>query len=125
MHQKEQRPWGNYTVVNKGQGFKVKTVEVLPHRKLSLQRHKFRSEHWVVVRGKAKITVGEQIKYLEENQSTYIPKECIHRLENPYDEVLEIVEVQCGQYLKEDDIERLEDDFGREYIYDSQNIKKG
>ena len=111
---KEQRPWGSYLVLNEGVGFKVKSVEVLPRKKLSLQRHKLRSEHWVVVRGKAKVTVGEEVKYLEENQSTYIPKGSVHRLENPRDELLKIIEVQCGEYLEEDDIERLEDDYGRE-----------
>ena len=111
---KEQRPWGSYTVLNKGQGFKAKIVEVLPGKKLSLQKHKQRSEHWVVVEGKAKITLGDETKYLLENESTYIPKESIHRLENTQEEVLKIVEIQCGEYLEEDDIERFEDDYGRE-----------
>lgn len=110
---KIKRPWGFYTVLNKGIGFKVKLVEVLPHKRLSLQKHSFRSEHWVVVQGTAKITNGRNILFLEENQSTYIPKRGIHRLENPNKELLKIIEVQCGRKLKETDIERLEDDHGR------------
>lgn len=110
------RPWGNYVVLNVAHGFKVKLVQVLPYKRLSLQRHKFRSEHWVVVEGKAKVVNGKKTFYLEKNQSTYIPKGEIHRLENPTDKLLKIIEVQCGEYTEEDDIERLEDDFGRDKL---------
>jgi mannose-1-phosphate guanylyltransferase / mannose-6-phosphate isomerase len=108
------RPWGSYTTINVGKGFKVKLVEVLPGKRLSLQRHAHRSEHWVVVNGTAKITNGRNILYLDENQSTYIPKTTVHRLENPEARRrLRIVEVQCGNYTGEDDIERIDDDHGR------------
>ncbi len=110
---KVKRPWGFYTVLNKGTGFKVKLVEVNPGKRLSLQKHNSRSEHWVVVQGTAKITNGRDILFLEENQSTYIPKHGIHRLENPADKPLKIIEVQCGKELKESDIVRLSDDHGR------------
>lgn len=110
---KVKRPWGSYTVLNKGIGFKVKLVEVSPGKRLSLQRHKLRSEHWVVVQGTAKITNGRNILFLEENQSTYIPKSGIHRLENATKNPLKIIEVQCGRELKEADIQRLDDDHGR------------
>lgn len=107
------RPWGYYTVLNKGVGFKVKLVEVLPARRLSLQRHNLRSEHWVVVKGEAKITNGRMTAYLNANESTYIPKKGMHRLENPGKAMLKIIEVQCGTSLRESDIERLDDDFHR------------
>jgi mannose-1-phosphate guanylyltransferase/mannose-6-phosphate isomerase len=110
---KVKRPWGFYTVLNKGTGFKVKLVEVSPGKRLSLQKHSFRSEHWVVVQGTAKITNGRNILFLEENRSTYIPKKGIHRLENAIDKPLKIIEVQCGKELKESDIIRLDDDHGR------------
>lgn len=112
-YQKVKRPWGAYTVLNKGAGFKVKLVEVSPGKRLSLQRHKNRSEHWVVVQGEAKITNGRNVLFLEENQSTYIPKKGVHRLENPNETPLKIIEVQCGRELLESDIERLGDDYGR------------
>lgn len=107
------RPWGAYTVLNQGKGFKVKLVEVTPGKRLSLQRHKNRSEHWVVVQGEAKITNGRNILFLEENQSTYIPKQGVHRLENATNKPLKIIEVQCGKELLESDIQRLDDDHGR------------
>ncbi|MDD5730238.1 MAG: phosphomannose isomerase type II C-terminal cupin domain [Candidatus Omnitrophica bacterium] len=110
---KTNRPWGSYTVLNSGKGFKVKLVEVAPHKRLSLQKHTYRSEHWVVVQGTAKITNGRDIVFLEANESTYIPKKGTHRLENPGSKPLKIIEVQCGTVLKESDIERLEDDFRR------------
>ena len=109
-----QRPWGFYAIINKGKNFKVKLVEVLPGRRLSLQSHQYRSEHWVVVSGTAKIINGGDMLILRENQSTYIPKRTLHRLENPEKKHrLKIVEVQCGEYTGEDDIERIEDDHGR------------
>jgi len=110
---KIKRPWGSYTVINKGKGFKVKLVEVLPSRRLSLQRHRRRSEHWVVVEGRAKITKGRKVFFLKPNESAYMPKGCLHRLENPGKEKLKIIEVQCGSKLTETDIERLADDYGR------------
>lgn len=108
-----QRPWGGYTVLSEGEGFKVKVIEVLPHSRLSLQRHSRRSEHWVVVEGEAKITNGDKVWHLKENESAYISQGNLHRLENPVDKPLKIVEVQCGSYLGEDDIERLDDDYER------------
>jgi mannose-6-phosphate isomerase-like protein (cupin superfamily) len=84
-----------------------------PGKKLSLQRHQHRAEHWVVVHGRAQVTVGDDVFILEENQSAYIPRGAVHRLENSEDSPLEIIEVQSGDYLGEDDIERLEDDFNR------------
>ena len=110
---KSKRPWGSYTVLNVGKGYKVKLIEVSPHKKLSLQSHKHRSEHWVVVKGKAKITNCKKVYCLKKNESAYIPKGEIHRLENNTKTPLRIVEVQCGSYLKEDDIERIKDDYGR------------
>jgi len=115
MHKtRVRRPWGFYTVINHGKSFKVKLVEVLPGHRLSLQRHKHRSEHWVVVSGKARVVNGGNILILSENQSTYIPKKTLHRLENiNARKPLKIVEVQCGLRTLESDIERLEDDHGR------------
>ena len=107
------RPWGSYTVLEEGKGFKVKLVEVSPHKRLSLQRHKQRSEHWVVVEGQGKITNYEEECYLKASESAYIPEGTIHRLENTSDKPLKIIEVQCGNYLGEDDIERIEDDYDR------------
>jgi len=112
-HNAVNRPWGSYTVLNQGKGFKVKLVEVTPGKRLSLQRHKNRSEHWVVVQGEAKITNGRNVLFLEENQSTYIPKKGVHRLENATNKPLKIIEVQCGKELLETDIQRLDDDHGR------------
>jgi mannose-1-phosphate guanylyltransferase/mannose-6-phosphate isomerase len=112
-HKTVKRPWGSYTVINNANGFKVKLVQIEPHKRLSLQRHLYRSEHWVVVEGEAKITVDRDVYFRKANQSIYVPKKGIHRLENPTNTPLKIVEVQCGQYLEEDDIERVEDDFLR------------
>jgi len=110
---KIKRPWGNYTVLNKGDGFKVKIVEVTPHKRLSLQKHEFRSEHWVVVSGEAKITNGKDTLFLKKNESTFIPKKGVHRLENTTNKTLKIIEVQCGSILNENDIKRFNDDYGR------------
>jgi mannose-6-phosphate isomerase-like protein (cupin superfamily) len=110
---KTKRPWGSYKVLNQGDGFKVKLVEVLPKHRLSLQKHNFRSEHWVVVQGEAKITNGRNVIYLKHNESTYIPKKGTHRLENSSSVPLKIIEVQCGKHLKESDIVRLIDDYDR------------
>ena len=112
-HTRVKRPWGYYTVLNTGTGFKVKLVEVLPGRRLSLQKHTLRSEHWVVVSGEAKITNDRNTLFLTHNQSTYIPKKGLHRLENPGKKLLKIIEVQCGGRLVESDIIRIDDDHGR------------
>lgn len=114
FHTKVMRPWGSYTVLKEGEGFKVKRIEVLPGKRLSLQRHLHRSEHWVVLKGTAKVTADEKEFFLTENQSTYLPMTCKHRLENPGQTPLEIIEVQLGEYLGEDDIQRFDDDFGRQ-----------
>ncbi|MBD3245495.1 MAG: cupin domain-containing protein [Candidatus Omnitrophica bacterium] len=110
---KRERPWGFYEVLNSGRGYKIKYVEVAPHKRLSLQKHKQRSEHWVIIEGEAKITLGREEFFRHANQSAYIPMEGMHRLENPQDEPLHLIEVQCGWYLEEDDIQRFDDDHGR------------
>jgi len=113
-HKTVKRPWGAYTVLELGDGFKVKLVEVKPERALSLQYHKKRSEHWVVVEGIAKIVKGKRSFIFKANESTYIPIGCTHRLCNPLKEkTLKIIEVQAGKYLEENDIIRLKDDWGR------------
>ncbi len=113
LHKTVKRPWGKYTVLDRGSGFKIKLVEVAPRKALSLQRHLRRSEHWIVVEGKAKITKGKKIYYVNANESTFIPLRYAHRLENPTDLPLKIVEVQSGDQLEENDIIRLKDDFER------------
>ena len=113
-HRKVFRPWGYYDSLDVGDGFQAKRICVKPGEKISLQKHKYRSEHWVVVSGTAKITCGDKIYNLEKNQSTYIPKGEVHRLENEGAVDLEIIEVQTGDYLGEDDIIRLEDDYERD-----------
>ncbi len=112
-HRRVYRPWGNYDDIDEATRFRVKRIVVKPGGVLSLQRHKHRSEHWVIVRGTAKVTRGEEETLLAENQSTYIPKGVVHRLENPGDEPLHMIEVQVGDYVGEDDIVRLEDTYGR------------
>ena len=112
-HRKVNRPWGSYEVVDKGDGFQVKRLIVDPGAALSLQKHHHRAEHWVVVKGTARVTVDDAQYILSENQSTYVPQGSTHRLENSGGVPLEIVEVQTGDYLGEDDIVRLQDDYGR------------
>lgn len=107
------RPWGSYDSIGNGDRFQVKRITVNPGAKLSLQMHHHRAEHWVVVRGTAKITNGEQEYLLSENQSTYIPIGVVHSLENPGKIPLELIEIQSGSYLGEDDIVRLQDRYGR------------
>jgi mannose-1-phosphate guanylyltransferase len=107
------RPWGTYTVLEEGKGYKIKNITVKPGKRLSLQKHAHRSEHWVVVCGTATVTVGKEQKTVCPNQSTYIPIGEIHRLANDGKINLVIIETQVGEYLGEDDIERLEDDFNR------------
>jgi mannose-1-phosphate guanylyltransferase/mannose-6-phosphate isomerase len=113
LHRKVHRPWGWYDSIDEGSRFKVKRIQVKPGASLSLQKHAHRAEHWVVIKGTAEITNGEQVLTLIENQSTYIPPGTLHRLSNPGDIPLEIIEVQSGSYVGEDDIERFEDDYGR------------
>lgn len=108
------RPWGQYETKDQAERYKVKRITVKPGGRLSLQKHQHRSEHWVVVRGTARVTVGEQILNLHENESTYIPMGAVHRLENPGKVPLELIEVQVGAYLEEDDIVRLDDIYGRD-----------
>lgn len=112
-HRKVHRPWGCYDSVDAGARFQVKRIVVKPGASLSLQMHHHRAEHWIVVRGTAKVTRGEETFLLTENQSTYIPLGVTHRLENPGKLPLEIIEVQSGSYLGEDDIVRLQDTYGR------------
>lgn len=112
-HRRVHRPWGSYTTIDQGPNFQVKRLIVKPGKKLSLQLHHRRAEHWVVVKGTATVTVGDNTFQLLKNQSTYIPIGTKHRLENKAAEALEIIEVQSGDYLGEDDIVRFEDDFGR------------
>ena len=112
-HRKVHRPWGAYEIVDNGEGFQVKRLTVNPGAALSLQFHSHRAEHWVVVKGTAKVTRGEEVYTLAENQSTYVPEGTKHRLENLGDVPLEIIEVQSGTYLGEDDIIRLQDNYDR------------
>ena len=113
LHRKVARPWGWYDSVDEGERFKVKRIQVKPGASLSLQMHHHRAEHWIVVKGTAEITNGEKVLLLTENQSTYIPQGQKHRLANPGTTPLEIIEVQSGSYLGEDDIVRFEDTYGR------------
>ncbi|MDD5434660.1 MAG: mannose-1-phosphate guanylyltransferase/mannose-6-phosphate isomerase [Nitrospira sp.] len=108
------RPWGSYTLLGKGERFQIKRLTVNPGACLSLQMHYHRSEHWVVVAGTARVTRGEEVFFINPNESTYIPMETKHRLENPGKIPLQIIEVQNGEYLKEDDIVRFDDEYGRE-----------
>ena len=110
---RNERPWGAWTVLETGPGYKVKRLEVLPGKRLSLQKHFHRSEHWVVVQGTARVTKGDGVFLLDTNQWTFIPVETVHRLENPDSALLVLIEVQSGNDLCETDIVRLEDDFGR------------
>ncbi len=110
---KEERPWGWYDVIDEGDRYKVKNIEVKPGSSLSLQQHHHRTEHWVVVSGTALVQLNNDKQLLGENQSTYIPLGCVHRLSNPGKIPLKIIEVQSGAYLEEDDIERLDYDYGR------------
>ena len=112
-HSKVLRPWGFYQSVDAGERFQVKRLAVNPGATLSLQMHHHRAEHWVVVKGTARVTRGDEVFLLHENESTYIPVETVHRLENPGDVALHVVEVQSGGYLGEDDIVRFEDHYGR------------
>jgi mannose-1-phosphate guanylyltransferase/mannose-6-phosphate isomerase len=112
-HLKVHRPWGSYQSIDQGARFQVKRIVVKPGGRLSLQLHHYRAEHWIVVHGTARVTVGEEIKTVHENESIYIPIGARHRLENPGKIDLELIEVQTGTYLGEDDIIRIEDDYRR------------
>ncbi len=113
MHTRVYRPWGWYECIDAGDRFQVKRIMVKPGGKLSLQMHNYRAEHWVIVSGTAKVTTDEQEKIFNENESTYIPIGSKHRLENPGDQPLHLIEVQSGSYLGEDDIVRFQDTYGR------------
>jgi mannose-1-phosphate guanylyltransferase/mannose-6-phosphate isomerase len=114
LHRKVHRPWGWYDSIDEAERFKVKRIQVKPGASLSLQKHHHRAEHWIVVKGTAEVTCGDKVTLLAENQSTYIPLGEVHRLANPGSIPLEIIEVQSGSYLGEDDIVRFEDSYGRE-----------
>jgi mannose-1-phosphate guanylyltransferase len=113
FHREVFRPWGSYDSIDNGERFQVKRITVKPGEKLSVQMHHHRAEHWIVVSGTAKVTNGEQTLLLSENQSTYIPIGVVHALENPGRIPLELIEVQSGSYLGEDDIVRFSDRYGR------------
>jgi mannose-1-phosphate guanylyltransferase/mannose-6-phosphate isomerase len=114
LHREVFRPWGSYDSVDNGERFQVKRLSVKPGASMSLQMHHHRAEHWIVVSGTARITRGDEVFLLEENQSTYIPVGAKHRIENPGKIPLHIIEVQSGSYLGEDDIVRFEDRYGRQ-----------
>ncbi len=111
--EKGERPWGSYTVLEENKNYKIKRIEVHPGHRLSLQMHHHRSEHWIVVSGTAKVTRGDDEYIVNINESTFIPMGTLHRLENPGIITLIIIEVQSGEYLGEDDIIRLQDDYRR------------
>lgn len=113
-HREVYRPWGMYDAIDRGSRYQVKRITVKPGAKLSLQMHHHRAEHWIVVSGTARVTNGEQTYLVTENQSTYIPIGQVHTLENPGKIPLELIEVQSGSYLGEDDIVRLQDKYGRQ-----------
>ncbi len=112
-HRHVYRPWGSYAILEEGERYKIKKIQVDPGERLSVQKHYHRSEHWVVIQGTAKVSIDGKEAILHENESIYVPKSSIHCLENPGKVVLEIIEVQVGEYVGEDDIVRLEDIYGR------------
>jgi mannose-6-phosphate isomerase len=109
----DRRPWGSFTVLDEGEGFKVKRIEVLPGKRLSYQKHSKRAEHWIVVQGTAKVTLDDREIIVSTGEAIDIATGSAHRVENPGTEMLVFIEVQRGSYLGEDDIVRLQDDFGR------------
>ena len=113
LHRKVFRPWGNYDCLDSEERFQVKRIMIKPRQSTSMQRHFRRAEHWIVVSGTAEVTCGDKTFILNENESTYIPLGQQHRLKNPGDVLLELIEVQSGSYLGEDDIERIDDEYGR------------
>lgn len=110
----DRRPWGTFTVLDEGENFKVKRIEVLPGKRLSYQKHSQRAEHWFVVQGTAKVTLDDRDVEVKTGEAIDIAIGSAHRIENPGGELLVFIEVQRGRYLGEDDIVRLQDDFGRE-----------
>jgi mannose-1-phosphate guanylyltransferase / mannose-6-phosphate isomerase len=112
-HKRVHRPWGYYESIDMGERFQVKRIVVIPGGVLSLQKHRHRSEHWVVVRGTAEVTIADTIQNVHENESVYIPIGRVHRMANKGKIPLELIEVQTGSYLGEDDIERIEDIYKR------------
>ena len=113
LHREVYRPWGKYDLIDTGENYQAKRITVKPGAKLSVQMHNHRAEHWIVVSGEAKVTNGDKTFLLSENESTYIPVGVVHALENPGKAELELIEVQSGSYLGEDDIVRFEDVYGR------------
>jgi len=113
LHREVYRPWGKYDSIDRGARYQVKRITVKPGEKLSIQMHHHRAEHWIVVSGTARVTNGDKTILLTENESTYIPVGVVHALENPGKMPLEMIEVQSGSYLGEDDIVRFEDRYGR------------
>jgi mannose-6-phosphate isomerase len=109
----DERPWGTFTVLDEGEGYKVKRIEVLPGKRLSYQKHEHRAEHWFVVLGTAKVTLNDKEITVQTGEAIDIPVEAAHRVENSNQEKLIFIEVQRGGYLGEDDIVRLQDDFNR------------
>jgi len=109
----DERPWGSFTVLDEGEGFKVKRLEVFPGKRLSYQRHRQRSEHWFIVRGTARITLDGEVVDKNAGEAVDIKSGTAHRVENPGPDLLVFIEVQTGTYFGEDDIVRIEDDFGR------------
>lgn len=109
----DRRPWGTFTVLDEGENFKVKRIEVLPGKRLSYQKHGQRAEHWFVVQGTAKVTLDDREIYVSAGEAIDIAVGSAHRVENPGEDLLVFIEVQRGSYLGEDDIVRLQDDFGR------------
>ena len=109
----ELRPWGSFTILEEGPGYKIKRIEVKSGHRLSLQMHHHRSEHWIVISGIAKVQSGDEEIMLSKNESTYVPRFTLHRLENPGRVPLVLIEVQNGEYLGEDDITRFDDDYAR------------
>ena len=114
LHTKVFRPWGWFQTIDEGEQFKVKIIHLNPHSKISLQRHKYRAEHWIVILGTARVTCGRKNFSLSENESTFIPSGEKHRLENNTDTALRLIEIQTGERLEEADIERFDDDYGRD-----------
>jgi len=109
----DKRPWGSFTVLDEGSNYKVKRIEVLPHQRLSYQKHSQRAEHWMVVQGLAQVTLDGRDVTLKAGETIDIPVGAAHRIQNPSDEPLIFIEIQRGTYLGEDDIQRLQDDYGR------------
>ena len=112
-NKKNKKPWGSFEIIKESKGYKIKKLMVFPRKRLSLQKHNKRKEHWINVKGTANVVVGEKEFVLKQGEHCFIDIKEKHRLENPEKSILEVIEVQIGDYLEEDDIERLEDDFNR------------